>query len=327
MAIPATQSQKNLERSCKYMSYHDYISDATLQYLMQQYPEHTPGWLKTFEREVGRLEALWSVRVEGYERDSRFGTILYGQSETYGKVAVKIVPWFSPRLKGEVYCYHHLPYKEMCPLYAVDEKLGAMLLKYVEIQENPDPDKKEAAIAALYAQRRPATAEDERHVPCYEDVLAGVSANALKEIARTGDAGYAHLALSIERAEKAMAEFKHSERYLIHGDAHAFNLLEEGDSCLMIDPLGYIAPFAFEWARYLGTAMKDKPLPADFFRSLVLRLTQNNAPLEEALRAFAIDTTLRACNTFIEGNTYEEICYSADWAKRAWDYYDALAHT
>ncbi len=309
------------------MSYHDYISTATLQYLMQQYPEHTPGWLESFTDEVHRLEEMWGVTVEGYERDSRFGTILYGQSEKYGKVAVKIVPWFSPRLQGEVYCYQHLPYREMCPLYAVDEKLGAMLLKYVTIPEAADPEKKEAAIAALYAQRRIATQEDAQHVPHYEDVLHEVSANALSEIARTGDAGYAHLALSIERAQKAMAAFADSERCLIHGDAHAFNLLEEGDSCLMIDPLGYVAPFAFEWARYLGTAMKEKQLPAAYFRQIVLRLTQRNASLEEALRAFAIDTTLRACNTFIEGNTYQEICYSADWARRAWDYYDALVHT
>ena len=309
------------------MSYHAYISDATMNYLMQQYPEHTPGWLANFQDEVHRLEELWGVQVEGFERESRFGTILYGQSERYGKVAVKIVPWFSPRLLGEVYCYRHLPYREMCPLYAVDEKLGAMLLKYVPQTEKTEPARKEAAIAALYAQRHIATEEDAQHVSRYEQVLSEVSANALSVIARTGDAGYAHLALSIERAEKAMAAFRGSERCLIHGDAHAFNLLEEGASCLLIDPLGYVAPFAFEWARYLGTAVKADDLSSADFRALVLRLTQGNAPLEEALRAFAIDTTLRACNTFIEGNTYEEICYSATWARRAWDYYDALANT
>ena len=306
------------------MTYHDYISDATLQYLMQQYPEHTPGWLASFQSEVNRIETQWGVTVEGYEKESRFGTILYGQSERFGKVAVKIVPWFSPRLMGEVYCYHHLPYREMCPLYAVDEQLGAMLLKYVPASEVSSPARKEAALAALYAQRRLATEEDAQHVPFYGDVLAQVSANALQEIARTGDAGYAHLAASIDRAEKAMAAFRGSDIYMIHGDAHAFNILEEENSCLLIDPLGYRAPFAFEWARYLGTAMKEEKLSNEDFLALVLRLTQHNAPIEEALRAFAIDTTLRACNTFIEGNTYEEICFSADWARRAWAYYDAL---
>ncbi len=309
------------------MLYHELISPVTLQYLMQQYPEYTPGWLASFDGEVRRLEEMWGVTVEGHERDSRFGTILYGRSEKYGPVAMKIVPWFSPRLMGEVYCYQHLPYKEMCPLYAVDEKLGAMLLKYVPAMENSDPDRKEATIAALYAQRRLATALDTAHVPHYEDVLAQVSANALQEIARTSDPGYAHLALSIDRAEKAMVAFAGSERCLIHGDAHAFNLLEEENGCLLIDPLGYVAPFAFEWARYLGTAMKEKPLPVETFCQMALRLSGGNAPMEEVLHAFAIDTTLRACNTFIEGNTYQEICFAADWAKRAWDYVGALMHT
>lgn len=309
------------------MSYQAYISQATLHYLMQRYPAYTPEWLKNFEGEVRRLEKKWGVTVEGHERDSRFGTILYGRSQVYGPVAVKIVPWFSPRLMGEVYCYQHLPYKEMCPLYAVDEKLGAMLLKYVTVPECADPEKKEAAIAALYPQRRIATQEDAQHVPHYEDVLSEVSAIALENIARTGDAGYAHLALSVQRAAEAMAAFRDSERCLIHGDAHAFNLLEEGDSCLMIDPLGYVAPFAFEWARYLGTVMKEEELPVDVFLGMAGRISGGNAPMEEVLRAFAIDTTLRACNTFIEGNTYQEICRSADWARRAWDYYDRLAHT
>ena len=309
------------------MSHDEFISQGTLSYLMQQYPEHTPGWLESFAGEVARLEEKWGVQVEGFERESRFGTILYGQSEKYGKVAVKIVPWFSPRLLGEVYCYHHLPYREMCPLYEVDEKLGAMLLKYIPQTGNDDPARKEAALAALYAQRRLVTEEDLRHVPRYENVLNEVSANALQVIARTGDAGYAPLALSIDRAEKAMAAFREDERCLIHGDAHAFNLPEAGESCLMIDPLGYAAPFAFEWARYLGTAVKETPMSNEEFRALALRLICGNAPLEEVLRAFAIDTTLRTCNTFIEGNTYEEICYSVDWARRAWDYYDALKNT
>ncbi len=309
------------------MSCHDYISEATLQYLMQQYPEHAPGWLASFEDEVCRLEKLWGVQVKGFERESRFGTILYGSSREYGEVAVKIVPWFSPRLQGEVYCYRHLPYREMCPLYAVDEKLGAMLLKYVPNEGATDPARKEAAIAALYAQRCLATEEDERHLPRYEQVLAEVSANALAHIARTDDPGYAHLALSIDRAEKAMALFAGEERCLIHGDAHAFNILGEGEACLLIDPLGYVAPFAFEWARYLGSAMKEKPLPDEAFRALALRLSGGHAPLEQVLRAVAIDTTLRACNTFIEGNTYQEICFAADWARRAWDYCDAPENT
>ena len=246
------------------MSYHEYISNATLQYLMQRYPDHTPAWLETFQGEVHRIEEMWGVTVKGYERNSRFGTILYGHSDLYGEVAVKIVPWFSPRLKGEVYCYQHLPYREMCPLYAVDEKLGAMLLKYVPAAEASDPARKEAALAALYTQRRIASAEDEIHVPRYEAVLTEVADNAMRVIGETGDPGYAHLADAIARAREAMARFDGAERCLIHGDAHAFNLLEEGSSCLMIDPLGYVAYRALP---QVFSAASASSTPTEFARA------------------------------------------------------------
>lgn len=91
---------------------------------------------------------------EGHEPCSRFGAILYGASARYGRVAVKVVPWFSPRLKTEVFCYRHLPYREMCPLYDVDEKLGAMLLRYVPAANSADHAPRERVFRSLYEQRR-----------------------------------------------------------------------------------------------------------------------------------------------------------------------------
>ena len=39
------------------------------------------------------------------------------------------------------------------------------------------------------------------------------------------------------------------------------------------------------------------------------------------------NTEIEVSREYIEGNTYQEICLAADWAKRAWDYYDALGRT
>ncbi len=301
---------------------HHYISAGTMQYLLQQYPEHTPEWLAAFEGEVHRLEDTWRLTITGYEDKSRFGTILYGKSETYGDAAVKIIPWFSPRMKGETYCYRRLPYQQLCPLYAVDDALGAMLLRYVEPAPASDAHK-ERTIRSLYAQRRLADAQDVV-MPRYQDVLSGVAENAKIEIARRMDGEIAAMSEPIERAMQAIHAFDGEPLYALHGDAHGFNLLEEGDGCVLIDPLGYRAPFVFEWARYLGTAMKETAIPDADFHAIAQRLSDGNAPLNTVLRAFAIDTTLRACNTFIEGNTRDEICFAAQWARRAWAYHDIL---
>ena len=128
-----------------------------------------------------------------------------------------------------------------------------------------------------------------------------------------------------ERALNAMETFRDSERYLIHGDAHEYNMLVEDGGCVLIDPLGYVAPIEFEFARYLGTAMKKHPLSNAEMDALVSRILPGGVDRARALSAFAIDTTLRGCNTFIEGNTCEEIVFGGSWAARAWDYADALS--
>ncbi len=306
------------------MAHHSCISANTVSYLTQQFPAEAPAWLAAFPGELKRICEKWAFTPEGHEPFSRFGAILYGTSARCGRVAVKVVPWFSPRLKSEIYCYRRLPYREMCPLYDVDERLGAMLLRYVPAADCADRASRERVFRSLYAQRRPA-APDEKMLPRYEDVLTDVLSNARAVVTAKNDARLSPFLPSIERALTAMEAFRDSERYLIHGDAHEYNMLVEDGGCVLIDPLGYVAPIEFEFVRYLGTAMKENPLSNAQMGALVSRILPGEVDRARTLTAFAIDTTLRGCNTFIEGNTYEEIVFGGKWAARAWDYADALS--
>lgn len=307
------------------MAYHSCISEGTVSYLTQQFPTEAPAWLEAFPGELQRICEKWAFTPEGHEPCSRFGAILYGTSARYGRVAVKVVPWFSPRLKSEIFCYRQLPYREMCPLYDVDEHLGAMLLRYVPAADRADRASRERVFRSLYEQRRPA-APDEDALPRYEDVLDGVLSHARAVVTEAGDAQLLPFLPSIERALAAMETFRTSERYLIHGDAHEYNMLVEDGGCVLIDPLGYVAPIEFEFARYLGTAMKEHPLTNAEMDALVTRILPEDVDRARAMTAFAIDTTLRGCNTFIEGNTPAEIVFGGGWAARAWQYADALSH-
>ena len=71
--------------------------------------------------------------------------------------------------------------------------------------------------------------------------------------------------------------------------------------------------------------MKKHPLSNAEMDALVSRILPGGVDRARALSAFAIDTTLRGCNTFIEGNTCEEIVFGGSWATRAWNYADALS--
>ncbi len=300
-----------------------FISDGTISYLKQQFPAYADAWLNELEVSLKRLMDKWQLTFTGHERNSRFGTILYAGSKLYGDVAVKIVPWFCPRLKSEIECYRALPYKEMCRLYDVDEELGAMLLKYVEETDRENCDKA-LVFDSLYRQRKPAVQEDYPLLYPYSEVLEDVLANAEKVIKASGDEKLFVFLPSIEKAQNAISLFENDEKYIIHGDAHEYNMLGSKDGCVLIDPLGYIAPFAFEYARYLGTAMKENELSkADFYR-LAEKVFSGEGDFRKNLTAFAIDVTLRACNTFIEGNTYEEILFAGSWAKRAWAYLENM---
>lgn len=300
-----------------------FISDGTISYLKQQFPAYADKWLNDLDVSVKRLKDKWQLTFTGHERNSRFGTILYAESKLYGPVAVKIVPWFCPRLKSEIECYKILPYKEMCRLYDTDEDLGAMLLEFVGETRNEACDK-ELVFESLYSQRKPAAEKEYPLLYPYFEVLKSVTENA-KQVVKASDDEKLYIFLSsVQKAESAVSLFENDEKYIIHGDAHEYNMIGSKEGCVLIDPLGYIAPFAFEYARYLGTAMKENEMPKEDFFRLSEKVFSGKGDFKKNLTAFAVDVTLRACNTFIEGNTYEEILFAGSWAKRAWAYLENM---
>lgn len=307
------------------MAYSHFISQSTENYLRSQFPIETTHWMSTFDAQVMRLIDKWKLTLSGHEALSRFGTIFYAHSEPYGDVAVKIVPHFSPRLEGEIACYRALPYVEMCPLYDVDEVMGALLLKFVRCERaRPIAEVQERVFSSLRAQRKRACSE-RGHFDDYCEVLESVLSNAERELKLRKDDELNALNKSISRAREAMRIFDADERYIIHGDAHEYNMLTEADACVLIDPLGYTAPFVFEYARYIGTKLKPAPLAPETLSALITRLLPPEEDRRRALWAMGVDTTLRSANTFIEGNTYQEILESVNWAERAWQSVDALS--
>lgn len=296
----------------------DIISLNAATYLKTRYPEHAEGWISEFGNMLAALCRRWQVEIDGHECQSRFGAIVYGDSRKYGRVAIKLIPWFTPRLQSEISCYELLPYREMCRVYETDAVIGAILLKFMADSDAPESRvSREAVFRSLYAQRLRADTDISQKMPAYEAVLREVAANALREIAERRDAQLCPLSECIQRAETDMALFESDARYFIHGDAHEHNLLASAGGCALIDPLGYIAPFEFEYARYLGTAMRERPLDARGVKLLAEKMLPPGADIAKAARAMAIDVTLRACNTFIEGNTTDEIRDAARWAKNA----------
>lgn len=299
------------------------ISQGTKAFLTDRYPLYAADWIDRFPQNVEQLCDRWQFTPDGYESGSRFGAILYGVSETYGRCAMKLIPYFCERLETEIACYRMLPYREMCAMYDCETEIGALLLQYVE-SEPAAP-----AIAHVFEgfipQRR--RADDEcvkAGIPRYERVLATVTDNALREIGLRGDETLMPLQASIVRAKDAMKRFRNHDRYLIHGDIHRHNMIVSGGKVSVIDPLGYIAPFAFEFTRFLGTEIKEYGMTAETLAESLDRMRADILGITDVTDALGIDTTLRACNTFIEGDTIESIRNGVRWARDAWRYGDEI---
>ena len=56
-------------------------------------------------------------------------------------------------------------------------------------------------------------------------------------------------------ARKFAGNFNNDELYLIHGDLHSKNIMKNDNDYYSIDPLGYIAPIEFTFARFIITEL------------------------------------------------------------------------
>ena len=303
------------------MEFRKYISPATESYLVSNFHEQAQAWLDSFDSNVAALMDRWETEFACHEGDSRFGAILYGRSAKYGDVAIKIIPVFSERLKGEIECYRRLKYPEMCRLYDVDTRVGALLLKQIQVDFESAEDIKLRMFKTLHQNRVKGGAKE---FPLYSDVVKSVLANALKEVGASNDEALKLFEPSIYRALDTLDGFMDAEIYLVHGDAHGANMLISGGNCVLIDPLGYNAPFEIEYSRYLGSAIKFTNMTPAELAGIMDKMLPENADFKRALDAFAIDTTLRGCNTFIEGDTPEAVRYGAVWADNAWNLREKL---
>ena len=305
------------------MNLSDAVSKETVKYLSDNYPSEFKVWFSCFESEVKRLCEKWSMEITDCERFSRFGAILYGKSKAYGDTAIKVIPAFSQRLDTEIYCYKNLPYPQMCPFYDCDTDFGALLLKRVCEDADAPKSIKESVFAKMYLNRLPAK-NGSIPLPAFTDVVREVLETAANRIELAGDDKLKVFNPIIKRTLEATDSLAGEPTYMVHGDAHTYNMLASSGECVLIDPLGYTAPFEVEYSRYLGTAIKFDLLTDIEFISLVKRIAPCETDIRKLLTVFAVDTTLRGCNTFIEGNTYDEILYGAKWAGRAWAYADRL---
>lgn len=294
------------------------INKETYSFLIHNYGDQARVWLDSINDVISKLCQKWNIVITDYEEHSRFGCILYGVGNDT-EVVLKLVPPCCHRLQDEINCYFELPYSSMVKLYAYDLELGGFLLKRIRDIPILKLDGIAKLFHTMYGERQliKSTEITPYKVPFYESLK-----NAWDTICNRSDAVLKDFLPYIARAKKAFSMVENNPCYLLHGDAHIHNILDDGQNIFLIDPIGYAGPFEIEYARFIGTYIRENDLYHASLKDLVSLVCGDYSPIEDIYLALGYDVTMRACNAFIEGDTESQILDAILWAEKIWKLID-----
>lgn len=181
---------------------------------------------------------------------SRFGIVIYIQSTQYGKCYLKFVPQILERYNNEKKIYHTLHKSIMCELVKCYDEFNCLVLINCgnEVSEW-DISKEEIKKFFTKVYNNRIISSNDSFFHSYERILMGKLYN-LESVSP-------QIALYVKKAiELYKKNFSNSTKYIIHGDMHRHNLLVLNNTIKAIDPIGYIAPYEIEYARYIGTELE-----------------------------------------------------------------------
>lgn len=298
--------------------YSVHLESATSNFLLRNYGDSALAWINSLDDIVKELSCQWNIQIVGQEPNSRFGCILYAKG-IEGDVVLKLVPPCCSRFQQEILCYQVLPYHNMVHLYSYDMIMGGFMMEKIENY----PIQNLGVIAGLFH-----TMFEERTIARHENLQKYTDAflfsiNYAESIIKDkNNICYNRLLPLINRAKLLYSVFSKNQEYVIHGDTHIHNILFNESDIYLIDPIGYIGPFEIEYARFIGTYIRENGILSSELLPLVEQISNNDWPIINILFALEFDVTMRTCNTFFEGNIDEEIVDAINWCENIWQLVD-----
>lgn len=236
------------------------VTEGLESYLLRNEPDITWNWLNEVYTALPSLLDKWQVTSFLPNQISRFGLVLQAKSQIYGDVILKFIPAFIGRFERELEAMRLLPKSYMCALLDADEENRCMLLErispagYARFEEQ---DKLEWFFHHAVSDAVPF--DEEKHqltfIPDYFEELKG-KRETVAQVPYCRDEVTAVLDEAIELYE---SRFKDANRYILHGDLHELNILDNGKRFWGIDPNGMLAPLELECVRFIRNDVRNHP--------------------------------------------------------------------
>lgn len=241
----------------------------------------TRQWEKVLDQYLDELFQKWGMMNCSVNGDGYSGLVIEGTSHMYGQVVMKIyAPFIKERFLKEITILKGLKNYHQAPLLDYDVEKNAMLLQRVMPGDYIDFNEDKDIIKDMFIDME----KNKTKAACVENsgVLKDVLELTENEWKTTSQIDYHKelMAYLMEQMRKIyQEEFIHDDFYVLHGDAYFKNALRGNNEVVIIDPVGYNAPFIFEympfftyeilWHSYNKDYAKKYNELIDFFKDFV----------------------------------------------------------
>lgn len=270
------------------------------EYLGKNYSVEAEQWINDLPQIIEYLKFKWKFDDYSINSNAHFGIVIKTESSQWGKVVVKIVPPFIGRFEHELGVY--LDYADkgiMCPLYDYDRSFCALLLKQAFPADFADfTPANEKKIELFFDKLNERLLLKDKGENDYRSILHG----KLLMTSETLDYGRQIDEYVKKAVEIYDEEFGKDKTYLILGDVHKYNLIEDREGYVAIDPIGYIAVKEIEYARYIGTVLTEDADNISKNLERVVSLFSKYSTKDRIIKALFVDVVFRLHNTTFEND-------------------------
>lgn len=291
---------------CPYFDREVLVTEGIKSYLLRNETEKTNQWLDMIYDSMPELIDRWGITSFLPNHSSRFGLVLEGASQKYGKVVIKFIPEFVGRFERELEAMRLLSDSYMCPLLDFDEEKRVMLLKRIDHAKTAsyeETNKLKTFFNNVHAYALPKTEDlTLNYIPKYYDELC-------QKLATVDLLVYCKQPVTEELiyAEKLYRDvFMDAPKYVLHGDLHELNILDDGERFWGIDPNGMWAPLELEFVRFIRNDVRNHPENMEArFDQLVETFTEF-VDKERLLQMYIVDMAFCTYNSVFENETMGE---------------------
>ena len=285
------------------------ITEGIRTFLLRRKPDQTLRWIDRVYSALPELASRWEIRSFLPNQISRYGLVLQAKSGKYEDVILKFIPGFVGRFERELEAMRILPQSYMCRLIDAAEDFGCMLLKEISPARFGCFEESRKLTAFFSRVVRDAVPYTDslhlRHIPYYFDELT-------EKISNTASMPYGRERIEPElfyAAELYETVFRDAKRYVMHGDLHEMNILDDGKRFYGIDPNGMLGPIELECVRFIRNDVRNHP-SFGFERryEILLDSFSRFADIGRLQDIFIIDMAFCTFNSVFENDDPKETC-------------------